>query len=254
MRRYFVQLSFLGTAYFGWQVQPGKNTVQKVLEECFSLFLRQKIPVTGAGRTDTGVHASCFVAHFEVEELPYSPEDMVHKLNSFLPEDIALQKIWQVPADAHARFSAISRTYQYIISRVKDPFLTGTSMRYLLPLEITRMNEAAALLKDYSDFTSFCKLHSDVKTNFCRVLEAKWESTGSQLVFTITADRFLRNMVRAIAGTLIEVGKGKLSVDEFRAVIEKRDRCAAGTSVPARGLFLTRIQYPEQIQPASSTD
>jgi tRNA pseudouridine38-40 synthase len=247
MGRYFVQLSFLGTRYFGWQVQPGKLTVQSLLEECFSIFLHQKVALTGAGRTDTGVHASYFIAHFDFEEVPFAPEDMVYKLNSFLPEDISLKKIWPVSPDAHARFSALSRTYQYRISRLKDPFSSGTSMKYLLPLDLEKMNEAAALLLRYPDFTSFSKLHTDVKNNNCKIMEAFWKEDGDKLIFTVTADRFLRNMVRAIVGTLIEVGKGKLSVSGFKEIIEKRDRCAAGTSVAPQGLFLTNIRYPNNI-------
>ena len=247
MSRYFIELSFMGSRYFGWQVQPGHITVQEVLEKCFSAFLGTPVAVTGAGRTDTGVHASFFVAHFDAERLPCDLEDMVYKLNRFLPEDISLHRIRPVIPEAHARFSALSRTYRYVISRKKDPFFADTSFRYLLPLDMEKMNSAAALLLNHSDFTSFSKLHTDTKTNICKVSEAFWEEKDHQLVFTITADRFLRNMVRAITGTLLEVGKGKLSVEGFEEIILKKDRCAAGMSMSAKGLFLIGIGYPEDI-------
>jgi tRNA pseudouridine38-40 synthase len=247
MSRYFIELSFKGTRYFGWQVQPGHPTVQEALEKCFSAFFGSPLVVTGAGRTDTGVHASYFVAHFDAEHLPYDLTEMVYKLNRFLPEDISLHRIRPVIPEAHARFSALSRTYKYFISRKKDPFSADTSFRYLLPLHMEKMNDAAALLLECTDFTSFSKLHSHVKTNICKVTEAFWELKDQQLVFTITADRFLRNMVRAITGTLLEVGKEKLSVDGFEEIILKKDRCAAGMSMPAKGLFLTGITYPEII-------
>jgi len=244
MQRYKVELSFRGTRYFGWQVQPGQPTVQEVLEKCFSLFFRRSVSVTGAGRTDTGVHASCFVAHFDAEELPYTPEDTVYKLNRFLPDDISLFSIVPVSPDFHARFSALSRTYLYVMSKVKDPFSTDTAFYYPWPLDVEKMNEAAAILLKHDDFTSFSKLHTDVKTNLCHVEKALWEGRREKLTFTITADRFLRNMVRAITGTLLEVGRGKLSEVGFEEIILKRNRCAAGVSVPAHGLFLTEIRYP----------
>jgi tRNA pseudouridine38-40 synthase len=247
MSRFFIELSFNGSRYFGWQIQPGQPTVQEVLEKCLSAFLRTTVSVTGAGRTDTGVHASFFVAHFDAGQLPFGPEDMVYKLNRFLPEDISLHRLNPVLPEAHARFSALSRTYRYFISRKKDPFFAGTSCRYLLPLNLEKMNEAAALLQKHSDFTSFSKLHTDTKTNLCKVTEAFWEEKDHQLVFTITADRFLRNMVRAIVGTLLEVGKEKLSVEGFDEIILRKDRCEAGMSMPAKGLFLTGIAYPEGI-------
>jgi len=247
MSRFFIELSFKGARYYGWQVQPGKPTVQETLEHVFSTFLRQPVAITGAGRTDTGVHAAFFVAHFDLEELPFSPEDVVYKLNRFLPEDIALRRILPVTPEAHARFSAISRTYRYFINRKKNPFTVGTAWEYLLPLNVSQMNIAASLLLNHIDFTSFSKLHTDVKTNNCKISKALWEETGDQLVFTITADRFLRNMVRSIVGTLLEVGKGNLSPEDFEEIILKKNRCAAGMSVSAAGLFLTDIIYDESL-------
>ncbi len=241
-QRYFLQLSYKGTNYHGWQVQPNAISVQGVLEKALSVILREKIAVVGAGRTDTGVHASFYVLHFDAEN-KIAP-NFVFKLNSFLPHDIAVQRLWEVKNDAHARFDALSRTYMYFISTVKDPFRTGTSYKYTKRLDVPKMNEAAVTLFDYEDFTSFSRLHTDVKTNNCKIMYAKWEQEGSQLVFTIKADRFLRNMVRAIVGTLLDVGKGKLSADGFRKIIEAKNRGGAGASAPAEGLFLAGIEYP----------
>ena len=246
-QRYFLQLSYKGTRYHGWQVQPNAVSVQEVMEKALSTILRENIAVIGAGRTDTGVHASFFVLHFDVEKLIPENFDLVYKLNSFLPEDIAVQECCPVSDEAHARFSAVSRTYHYFISTIKDPFTAETTYRYLLPLDVEKMNEAARLLLDYEDFTSFSRLHTDVKTNKCKIMQAEWKKEDTQLVFVIKADRFLRNMVRAIVGTLLEVGKGKLTLNEFREVIEKKDRAAAGASATAQGLFLVDIAYPDKI-------
>jgi len=241
-QRYFLQCSYKGTRYHGWQVQPNALSVQEVLEKALSTLLREPVSVVGAGRTDTGVHASYFILHFDVQN-PIKPNfDLAYKLNSFLPEDIAVQRVWPVSEDAHARFSALSRTYHYFISTVKDPFITESSYRYLLPLDVEKMNVAAKTLFDYEDFTSFSRLHTDVKTNNCKIMQAEWKKEGSQLVFVVKG-----NMVRAIVGTLLEVGKGKLSVDEFRQIIEKQDRGAAGASAPSQGLFLTDIEYPAEM-------
>ena len=247
MKRYFIQLSYKGTNYHGWQIQPNAISVQEVLEKTLSTVLRQKVEVVGAGRTDTGVHASFFVLHFDVNEELNDLENLVYKLNSLLPTDIAIQKIWQVANDLHARFSAVSRTYKYYISTKINPFKADTSFKYLLPLDIGKMNEAARILAEYEDFTSFSRLHTDVKTNNCKILWAEWEVLNTQLIFTIKADRFLRNMVRAIVGTLLEVGKGKLSLNDFRKIIKAKDRAAAGASAPAKGLFLVDVEYPEEI-------
>jgi len=247
LQRYFLQCSYNGTNYHGWQIQPNAISVQEVIEDALSKILREKITVVGAGRTDTGVHASFFILHFDVENKIPVEFDIVYKLNSFLPSDIAIQKIWPVKSDLHARFSAASRTYKYYISRKKNPFTTETSHKYLKPLDVEKMNSAADVLSEHEDFTSFSRLHTDVKTNNCKIKLAKWSSEDSQLVFTIKADRFLRNMVRAIVGTLLEVGKGKLSIDDFRKIIELKDRGAAGASAPAKGLFLVGIEYPEDV-------
>ncbi len=244
MHRYFIFLQYKGTAYHGWQKQPNAVTVQQVLEDKLSVLLKSKIETTGAGRTDTGVHAREFAAHFDLEFPLPEKEHFLYKINSLLPYDISALDIREVMSQANARFDAISRTYEYHLSTVKDPFRTEYAFFYPWKLDIEKMNEASAKLFLYNDFTSFSKLHTDVKTNNCKVVFANWENSNNQIVFTITADRFLRNMVRAIVGTLIEVGKNKISIEEFCEIIEKKDRCSAGTSVPAHGLYLTKIDYP----------
>lgn len=246
-QRYFLQCSYKGTNYHGWQIQPNAISVQEVLEKSLSTILREEISVVGAGRTDTGVHATFFILHFDLHR-ENIPENFIYKLNSFLPSDIAVEKVWKVCCEDHARFSALSRTYKYYISIEKNPFNTDFSFKHLKSLDIDKMNKAAAVLFDYSDFTSFSKLHTDVKTNNCKIILAEWSQKNSQFIFTIKADRFLRNMVRAIVGTLLEVGNGKLSINEFHKIIEKKDRGAAGASAPAKGLFLVDIEYPDEIR------
>lgn len=241
--RYFVQLSYNGKNYHGWQIQPNALAVQQVLNEVFSRFFRQQISLTGAGRTDTGVHASFFMAHFDIKNSIENPENAVFRLNGMLPRDIALQKIFPVSPDANSRFHALRRSYQYHIARQKDPFLSDFSHLFLRPLALEKMNQAAALLTQHSDFTSFAKLHGGSKTNLCKVVSAVWQEKNNQLIFSVKADRFLRNMVRALVGTLLEVGLEKLSVKGFEEVIMKHDRAAAGVSVPPQGLFLTHIEY-----------
>jgi tRNA pseudouridine38-40 synthase len=243
MNRYQMQLSYRGTRYFGWQRQPNAVSVQEEIEKALSTILREKITVVGAGRTDTGVHASFYVLHFDCATEISEDMNLVYHLNRFLPNDIAVQQIAKTNPEFHARFGAVSRTYKYYISTVKDPFATETTYQFTVPLDIEKMNEAAKTLFEYTDFTSFAKLHTDVKTNNCKIFRAEWEKVGEMLVFTIKADRFLRNMVRAIVGTLLEVGKGKISVDDFRKIIESKNRGAAGTSVPPQGLFLVNIGY-----------
>lgn len=245
--RYFIQLSYDGTNYHGWQIQQNARSVQEEVEKALSVVTREQVEVVGAGRTDTGVHAAFYMAHFDSELDSLTDEKTRFRLNCLLPEDIAIQRIFLVRPDAHARFDATYREYRYCFSRTKDPFTFAFAARESRTLNLEKMNEAALLLLETRDFTSFSKLGSDVKTNNCTVTKAVWSETGDQLVFTIRADRFLRNMVRAIVGTLLEVGLGKLSISEFKAVIDKKDRGSAGASVPAKGLFLVDIGYPESI-------
>lgn len=249
MFRYFIELAYNGSSYNGWQIQPNSPSVQEELNGALSTILRKDMQVVGAGRTDTGVHAAFFVAHFdfpdEIPDLSY----LVYKLNRLTGKGIALRKIYPVAPDMHARFSAISRTYKYFIDKAKDPFTCDFAYRVFPLPDIVLMNEACCLLFEYEDFTSFSKLHTDTKTNICRLMEAGWEETDTQLIFTIKADRFLRNMVRAIVGTLLEVGQKKLSLADFRNIIESRDRCRAGNSVPGNALFLWNIEYPSLSNP-----
>jgi len=245
--RYFIQLSFHGKNYHGWQRQPNAITVQQVLEEKLSLQVGHPIEIIGAGRTDSGVHASYYVAHFNCEKNLQDDVDFLHKLNRFLPLDIAVQKISRVNADAHSRFHAVSRTYNYFIHRLKNPFLDETSFYLYGNLNVAKMNQAADLLLSFTDFTSFSKLHTDTKTNNCKIYSAQWIEQDEKLVFTIKADRFLRNMVRSITGTLLEIGREKLSMDDFVKIIESKNRSNAGDSMPAKALFLVDIEYPEWV-------
>lgn len=243
--RYFIELAYDGTNYHGWQIQPNGISVQETVQSALSTVLRQPIEIVGAGRTDTGVHAAKMYAHFDTTNI----EDLSlleNKLSKLLPPDISVNRIFPVRDEAHARFDAIYRTYQYHIVTRKDPFLRHYAWRISYHLNFELMNEAAKILFEYTDFTSFSKLHTDVKTNNCRIMCAEWTQVSPyEWVFTIQADRFLRNMVRAIVGTLIEVGRGKLTIEGFRNVIEQKDRCAAGSSVPGNALFLMDIGYPE---------
>jgi len=245
--RYFIELSYSGKAYNGWQVQPDAPSVQQTLQKALSTILRTETEVVGAGRTDTGVHARRYIAHFDTDEAIGAPQDFCYHLNSVLPHDIAVSSVARVKDDAHARFDAVSREYKYYISTKKDPFLRDFAYILTIPLHVQLMNEAAAAMKEYSDFTSFSKLHSNNKTNTCHIYEAFWQYESDLLVFTVSADRFLRNMVRAIVGTLIDVGRGKVSAGGFREIIEGRDRGLAGTSAPPQGLFLTNIVYPPDV-------
>ena len=242
--RFFITLSYDGTRYHGWQVQPNGPSVQEKLQWALSTILRQDIQVTGAGRTDAGVHARMMVAHFDVETMVYELQDLTYKLNRLLPQDIAIQKMESVSDEMHARFSATSRTYHYYIHTVKDPFLRAYSCELHYPLEFQLMNEAAAILMTYEDFGAFCKAHADVKTTLCHITAAQWHQTSpSSWYFEITANRFLRNMVRAVVGTLIDVGRGRLSLDDFRKVVEGKRRTEAGESMPANALFLEEVKY-----------
>jgi tRNA pseudouridine38-40 synthase len=249
MQRYFIKLSYDGTNYHGWQSQDNANTVQAELEKALSAILSDKIEVTGAGRTDTGVHAREYFAHFDHSQLLEKSEldNLLYRLNAILPEDISAFYIFPVKNDTHARFSAISRTYKYYITRKKNPFFNKYSWNVIGKLDVIKMNEVSKILFEYIDFTSFSKLHTDVKTNNCKIMQAEWSEENNMIIFTIKADRFLRNMVRAIVGTLIDVGKGKISTEEFRNIIESKNRSEAGYSVPAKGLFLDKIEYPPDI-------
>ena len=261
--RYFVYFSYKGTAYHGWQRQGNALTVQEVLEDAFQLILRQRVPITGAGRTDTGVHASMMVGHFDwpmrAEEREAAetaaletkeaalPNNFASRLNNLLPRDITVHNIRAVQPDTHARFSAVKRQYKYFCMEHKTPYFYDLVTRIPKNLDFERMNQAAALLLATRDFASFCKLHTDVKTTLCHVTRADWQQQGEQWVFTIEADRFLRNMVRAIVGTLFEVRRGRMSIEQFQQIIDRRQREAAGQSAPAEGLYLTQVEYPEEV-------
>jgi tRNA pseudouridine38-40 synthase len=241
-QRYFIRISFKGTNFHGWQIQPGAITVQGKLNKVLSTVIREKIKTTGAGRTDTGVHAKFFMAHFDSnnKELDNDPA-VVYSLNSLLSPDISVSNIFKVKKDAHARFNAISRTYEYHISRIEDPFEKEFSWHVYGPLNVGKMIEAARLIESYNDFTSFCKIHTNVKTNICKVYYATWNDYDNKLIFSIKADRFLRNMVRAIVGTMINIGQNKIDISDLRNIAEKKIKVSY--TAPAKGLFLTNIEY-----------
>lgn len=247
--RYFLKLSYNGAPFHGWQSQPNATGVQSVLEEALSTVLRAETRVTGAGRTDTGVNARVMFAHFDCGRQISDTDRFLLSLNRLCGRDISLTGLYPVEESAHARFDATEREYRYFVTFEKSAFLYPCSWHSPSPLDITAMNEAAALLLDTDDFTSFAKLHSDAKTNICDVREARWEKWENGygvpgIYFRIRADRFLRNMVRALTGTLVDVGRGKLSTEDFRRIIEARDRCSAGTSMPPQALFLWNVAYP----------
>lgn len=265
--RYFVEFAYKGTAYHGSQVQPNGITVQSVMQEAFFTILRQPVALTFAGRTDAGVHAEQMFAHFDIDNrlaqmMPGTVKAtdvsylltsdtslaafsvLVDRLNRLLPQDISVYRIFPVADDLHARFSAVSRTYEYRITTRKSPFSYDTRTYVPSLLDFAAMNRAAGLLLGTHDFASFCKVHTDVKTTICTITEAGWQNSDNEATFTITADRFLRNMVRAVVGTLFEVGRGKLSVEQFGEVIASRSRQSAGQSAPPEGLFLTAVRYP----------
>lgn len=244
-------MAYDGARYHGWQIQPNGSSVQETLQDALSVVLRRPTAVTGAGRTDTGVHARVMIAHFDYE---YEGDDrrmidgdwLTDKLNRLLPPDISVSRVVPVAQDAHARFDATSRTYHYYVHVGKSPFLRAYSCRLYKALDFERMNEAARTLFDYTDFTSFSKVNTDTKTNNCKIMKAEWVQVGeNEWRFEIRADRFLRNMVRAIVGTLVEVGRGKLTVQGFRDVIEGKNRCGAGESMPGNALFLVDVTYPD---------
>lgn len=241
--RYFIEFAYNGKNYNGWQQQPNAPSVQETLGKAISVVLRDDIGIVGAGRTDTGVHAKQMFAHFDTA-VPFEVAILKNKLNSYLPKDIAIITIHTVADDAHARFDAVKRTYEYHISTIKDVFDEPFSWYFHQNLDVEKMNQAAKILFEYNDFQCFSKVNTDVKTFLCKVTEAHWEKSGNKIVFTIAADRFLRNMVRAIVGTLVEVGTGKTSLEDFKKVIESKNRNKAGASAPAHGLFLTKVEYP----------
>ena len=244
MSRYFVTLSYDGTRYHGWQIQPNGVSVQERLQEALSTLLREPIAVTGAGRTDAGVHARKMVAHFDWKGDAIDGQQLAYKLNRLLPYDIAVSKVEMVSEDMHARFSATSRMYRYYIHTTKDPFQRAYSCEIHYPLDFAKMNDAARILMTYEDFGAFCKSGADVKTTLSQVTKAEWVQTSpTTWYFEIRANRFLRNMVRAVVGTLIEVGRGRLSLDDFKKVIEGKQRSDAGESMPGNALFLEDIVY-----------
>ncbi len=245
--RYFLTLSYNGTPFHGWQRQPNAVSVQQTLEEALSTLLREELSVVAAGRTDTGVHARTMVVHFEATLSEEKENNLVHLLNRYLDENIAIHKLARVQADAHARFDALSRTYEYHIVKGKNPFQQKLAYAYPHTLDVAYMNQGAAMLLSHEDFECFSKVHTDVKTFLCDVTSAVWEETADGYVFTISANRFLRNMVRAIVGTFLDLGRHKISLEELKTILESKNRSKAGFSVPACGLYLTEIDYPQNI-------
>jgi tRNA pseudouridine38-40 synthase len=241
--RYFIHLAYNGTSYHGWQYQPNAASVQEVLNKALSVMLNSDISIMGAGRTDTGVHASQMYAHFDSATM-IDGKQLTHKLNSYLPKDIVVYAVFTVHEQAHARFDAVKRTYEYHISTFKNPFLQNLSWYYHQPLDIQAMNEGSKLLFNHTNFQCFSKVNTDVNTFDCTIYEAHWKRQGETIIFTISANRFLRNMVRSIVGTLINIGLHKITVADFNAIIESENRDNAGFSVPAHGLYLTTIEYP----------
>ena len=248
--RYFIELSYDGAAYCGWQRQPDAPSVQQTVEQALSTLLRTEVEVVGAGRTDTGVNASFYVAHFDVEQGVKDCAQLAYKLNLILPRDIAAGRVYEVRAEAHARFDAVERECTYYLSQRKNPFRRFSSWQYYVPLDVEKMNRAAEVLLREEDFTSFAKLNSNNKTNICRVVRADWQRDAKDadlLVFTIRAKRFLRNMIRAIVGTLVDVGRGRLSVEDFERIVTARDLSLSSAGAPAEGLFLSDVKYDENI-------
>jgi len=244
--RYFIEISYKGTQFHGWQIQPNAITIQEELEKAFSTILREEIKITASGRTDAGVHAAQQIAHLDCNT-EIDNEKFEFKINSFIDNDFSINSIRRVNNDAHARFDAQDRTYHYYINNKKSPFTKGLSWYNRRNLDVELMNNAAEILLDFQDFTSFSKLNTDTPHNLCDIKFAKWEYKGNQLVFTITANRFLRGMVRAIVGTLADVGMGKISVEKFREIIEGENRKLASSNAPSEGLFLAKITYPNEI-------
>ncbi len=244
--RYFIEIAYNGKNYFGWQRQPNQIGVQQVVEEALSTLLRKEISVVGAGRTDTGVHAKQLFAHFDTEQIN-DGERLVYRLNSFLPPDIAVKALHRVSDGAHARFDAVERTYEYLVCIGNYPFLEDFALQIYRAPNVGLMNQAAGLLLPHKDFQCFSRSNTDVKTYNCNIEKASWETGGNNLIFTIAADRFLRNMVRAIVGTLLDVGYEKTSIDDFQRILQSGDRQQAGASAPAHGLYLIKVAYPKDI-------
>lgn len=242
MLRWCIEMAYDGASFYGWQMQPDKPSVQQLMQETLSLLLRDKIEVTGCGRTDSGVHAAYYVLHFDTK-LPIDPLDLMQHLNRFLKSNVRIFSVQAVAPDFHARFDAVRREYRYFIASQKSPFFAQYSWYLPLQADINQLNRCSAILKEYTDFTSFSKLHSGAKTNICHIDSACWEQHGDMMVFTISADRFLRNMVRAIVGTLIEVAKNRIDEDGLRRIIELKNRGESGQSVPANALFLSNVDY-----------
>jgi tRNA pseudouridine38-40 synthase len=244
--RYFIELAYKGSNFHGWQIQANAHTVQGEINRVTSTILRETVETTGSGRTDTGVHASQQYAHFDTDK-PLDARTFINSMNALLPADIVIRKLYQVADDAHSRFDATQRSYEYRIRKQRDPFLQQLCYVYPYKLDIEKMNEAAALMLQYTDFESFSRVHTEVHTFNCQITRAEWEQTTHLLIFHISANRFLRGMVRAVTGTLLEVGKGKITVDNFRQIIEKKDRQQAGRALPPDGLFLTQVRYPDNL-------
>jgi len=244
--RYFIKLAYNGANYHGWQIQENALTVQEVITKAVRLIWNKEFKMIGCGRTDTGVNASEFYAHFDLEAEKSQEElnEMGQRLNRYLPDDIVILSIFPVPAHLHSRYDAVSRTYEYHIHTHKDPFLNHTSWFLHHQLDIDLMNRGGEIVQEYDDFTSFSKANVKRKTNLCTISNAKWERDGHRLIFRITANRFLHDMVRAIVGTLVDLGQHKITIEDLRLIIESKNRCNAGESVPAKGLFLTRVEYP----------
>ena len=242
--RYFLELQYKGSNYAGWQIQDNAVAVQQKLNEALSVLLHHNVDTIGCGRTDTGVHATQFFAHFNVDNEIFSPDKFLFSLNGILPLDIGIIDLHLVQDNAHARFDAIERSYQYFIHQTKNPFLKDVAMFFKRSLNVELMNEACQLLKTYHDFTCFSKSNTQTKTNMCNIIHAKWIQENDLLIFNITADRFLRGMVRAIVGTMLHVGEGRISIHDFKMIVEGKDRSKAGVSVDAHALYLTAIKYP----------
>ncbi len=245
--RYFLRFAYKGTNYHGWQIQPNTVTVQEIVNKAVSTLLRTPINLVGAGRTDAGVHAKEMFAHFNIDG-DLNLQNLKYKLNSFLPKDIAVYHIFAVAEDDHTRFTALSRTYQYKVVSYKNPFVTEGAYYFLRALDANKMNQAAKLLFGTHNFECFAKSGTQTKTNICTVIQAHWQNVGGELIFTITADRFLRNMVRAIVGTLLKIGVGEWNENDLKRILENKNRNDAGKSVPAHGLYLARVKYPESIE------